>query len=81
MKVKKGKDGFQPFALEITIETAEEARALYAIFNHARTESLIHPMSMWELRKAIGSEHQVCDGIAPDAEIANGITAREFYGG
>ena len=44
MKVKREevKESFVPFNLVISIESEEEARAMYAIFNHANNTRLLN---------------------------------------
>lgn len=39
--VEKKPEGFQPFTLELTIETIEEARLLFHCFNKGNLEELI----------------------------------------
>lgn len=65
--------GFTPFSLIITVESAEEARALWAIFNHTRNTRLLPSKTAPQLRQAIGPEHEAY------GEIANGVAYGEFY--
>lgn len=63
---------FKPFSFKLTVESKEEAQALYAIFNHIKTTELLKSA---QIRSAIGSEHYVYGG----AVIANGISYNDFY--
>lgn len=72
---------FVPFELKLVVETAEEARALYAIFNHGRNTRLF-PLNNIDshipskILNEIGDEHYHTIG----GTIANGVTHDEFYG-
>lgn len=66
---------FDKFELQITVESAEEARALYAIFNHTDNVELLPAGSATQIRRAIGDDYYSID------MIANGITHEQFYGG
>lgn len=73
MKVQSDKtDAFRAINLTIRIESAEEARALWAIFNHARNTALL-PDHAQSIKNAIGSEY------ATYGEIAHGVTYDDFY--
>lgn len=79
MKIRVDKsDDFAPFDVTFSVETAEEARVLYAIFNYfPNTELLPEGMSL-AVRSEIGTEF----GDLPDSmEIAKGITYEQFYRG
>lgn len=65
---------FDKFELQITVESAEEARALYAIFNHTNNVDLLPEDSAKRIRRAIGDDYYSID------MIANGITHGQFYG-
>lgn len=67
---------FVPFAIQINVESKEEAQALYAIFNHARNSDLIN--SAAAIRDAIGEKYWV---NKYDSIIAKGISYNEFYCG
>jgi len=74
MKVFKNEEKeFTPFTLNITIETEEEARALFAIFNLRKNGRLLRGQDGLIL-EAIGKEYHVRRDV-----IANGITYEEFY--
>jgi hypothetical protein len=65
---------FEPFDIKITVETREEAQALYAIFNNCQNSDLLG--SGVEITNAIGKEYYVNDS---DKVIARGITYRKYY--
>ena len=69
------KPPFEPIVLTITLETAEEARAMYAIFNNARNTALLSKGG-YPVREALGETHYV--GGSKDV-IAQGVTHGEFY--
>ena len=72
MKATLDKTSFTPLTLTITIESEEEARALYAIFNHRRNVSL--------LPKNIACRKMLSKYTTPSEEvIANGVTYEQFY--
>ena len=71
------KPSFEPIVLTITLETAEEARAMYAIFNNARNTALLSKGG-FPVKEALGETHYV--GGSKDV-IAQGVTYEEFYGG
>lgn len=78
MKVNKEviyASSFQPFRLSIEVQTEEEARALYAIFNKLQNARLLGETS-YEVTKTIGEEYYVEEG-----NIANNISYSKFYGG
>lgn len=77
MKVKhKGnKESFQPFELVLTVETEEDAKALYAIFNYAPNTELFEDC-ISNIRNTIGHEY---GNLSGDDVIANGITYNNFY--
>ena len=70
------KPPFEPIVLTITLETAEEARAMYAIFNNGRNTALLSKGG-YPVREALGETHYV--GGSKDV-IAQGVTHGEFYG-
>lgn len=67
---------FQPFNLTLTVETAEEARALYAIFNYLPNEELLSNVACIEIRACIGHEFL---GAPSSGIIARGVTQKRFY--
>lgn len=74
MKIQSDKaSAFRAIDLTIHIESAEEARALWAIFNHAKNTRFLPSTIAAQLRRAIGQEYEAYD------EIANGVTYAEFY--
>ena len=79
MKVNKEAiyaSSFQPFRLSIEVQTEEEAKALYAIFNLLDNHVLLGENKAEKLKDAIGHGHYVEEG-----NIANGISYRKFYYG
>ena len=67
-------DEFSPFKISITVETEEEAKALYAIFNHQKNITILPAGAAAAIRIAIKADFYVADGV-----IANGITYDQFY--
>lgn len=69
---------FKPFNIEITIESKEEAQALYAIFNYSPNADLFrYRYSLCDdIKCAIGSDYYV--GGYREV-ISNGITYKDFY--
>ena len=67
---------FAPFDVTLTVESEEEARALYAIFNYMPNADLLGGDIGERIRKVIG-EH--FSELGSDCQIANGITYPEFY--
>jgi hypothetical protein len=66
MKVTHEKvEGFRPFALNIVVESEEEAGALYAIFSYTPNAKRL-PNGSCELREAI----RECVGGRPDYDDA-----------
>ena len=78
MKIQRDTQGleFHAFDVTFTIESEEEARALYAIFNYCPNTDLLGGDIGERTRKVIG-EHFSALGF--DSQIANGITYRKFY--
>ena len=76
MKVDKKsiESAFKPFKISITVESAAEAKALYAIFNHAHNTQLLGKSD--EIRDVIGSQYQVEQF---NGEIAMGVSYKKFY--
>ena len=71
------KPSFEPIVLTITLETAEEARAMYAIFNNGRNTALLSKGG-YPVKEALGVDYYV--GGNKDV-IAQGVTYGKFYGG
>ena len=70
---------FEPIVLTITLETAAEARALYAIFNKVgNTELFSRDPHGTGVRDALGTKYSVGSGSAE--VISNGITGAEYFG-
>jgi len=78
MKVKREdvKESFVPFDLVITIESEEEARAMYAIFNKTANDDLLGGSYGDYIKDLLGDKYYV-DGL--DEIIANDITYGQFY--
>ena len=78
MKVRKAKPSalplFEPFILEVTVETEGEARALHAIFNYTGNTDLFKESIINQIMHCIG-EHSV--GF--NDEINNGVLYNDFY--
>lgn len=75
MKVtNKSMQEFQPFTLEFLIETEEEARAMFAIFNHVDNLELFKNKIYSDtfLPTKYGS-------VGDDGVISNGVTYNKFY--
>ena len=77
MKVTTNKtEVFNPIQLHITIETVDEARAMYAIFNKTDNTCLLPKDMQTEIKDKIGKDYYV--SRSQDI-IANDITYRQFY--
>ena len=78
MKVEKQKlespKQFEPFNLILSVETEEEARALYAIFNFSRNSDLLGYVTAEKIRNKIGRSYHVGGGI-----IANKVGYESYY--
>lgn len=75
MNVQRKKESEFPFDIVFTINNAEEARALYAIFNYCPNTELLPELDP-SARHAIGEKFSI---IPPSSEIANGVTYSKFY--
>ena len=78
MKVLRDREGvgFHAFDVTLTIESEEEARALYAIFNYGPNTDLL-PCEIGKIvREVIGGEY---GNLAAGSVIAKGITYVTFY--
>lgn len=69
---------FVPFAIQINVESKEEAQALYAIFNHSRNSGILNNAAA--IKDAIGEKYWVFDKTGGKT-IAKGISYDEFYYG
>ena len=78
MKVHKEElpipESFSPFKLTCTVESREEAQALYAIFNYSPNLDLL-PHSGQGIRDTIGDQYKVNYSDI----IANNISYSRFY--
>ena len=78
MKVEKQKletpKQFEPFNLVISVETEEEARALYAIFNYGPNREVLRSGFASEMIDAIGEY-----SVKYDETIAQGVAYKHFY--
>jgi hypothetical protein len=63
---------FQPFNLNITVETKEEAQALFAIFNYTPNTDLLGNSHYSAVKDAIGP-------FSTSGVIARGVTYEQFY--
>ena len=66
---------FTPFNVILTVESEEEARALYAIFNYSSNLDLFPGNAAGDVRHTIGRKFS--DTV--NGEIANGVTHGQFY--
>lgn len=69
---------FVPFDLVLTVESREEAQALYAVFNHSDNADLIGWGAGKNIQEVLGEEYYI---DKRDMVIAGGITYEEFYRG
>ena len=78
MKITKDVEGlgFQSFDITFTIESEEEARALYAIFNYSPNADLLGDDTALEVRRQIGLKW---GELRSDQVIANCVTYEVFY--
>lgn len=74
MKARRSSPKFKPVEITLTIESQEEAQALYAIFNYTPNCDLLPEDAPDKIRAALGD--YAVRGTSP---IANGITYAEFY--
>lgn len=69
---------FTPVQMVVDIETLEDAKVWYAIFNHGRNNRLLGKNDYADkLEDVVGENCYVGHGEV----IANGVTYSEFYGG
>ena len=78
MKVQRDQEGvgFRVFDVTLTIESEEEARALYAIFNYSLNRDILPGDAGEEIRKAIGRKY---GDLGPSQLIARGVHYQDFY--
>ena len=74
MKVESLKQRLEPITLAITLETEEEARAMYAVFAKSENAHLFNNNAD-EITDTLGIKYFV-DG---NNVISRGITARKYY--
>jgi len=83
MIVRKTEDGcvplFKPFTISITIESREEAKALYAIFNHKTNSRLLPPGSAIEIRESIGEVGYLYQENDKGNGYINGVNGDTYY--
>ena len=78
----ENKQAFTPFEFTVKVETLEEAKAWYAIFNYTPNTNLLGiegskaSSIREELRDNAGEAVYVCVG---HREIANGVTYDQYY--
>ena len=75
---REGGLGWKPFDVTLTIESEEEARALYAIFNYCPNVDMLPNGTGEIVRKVIGESYIE---LGPDQLIARGVTRSKFYSG
>ena len=70
MKAERISKSFEPIEIKITLDTKEEAKTLYSLFNHAGICILARPIDGDAIKTAIGDEfysedyhHKLCDKI------------------
>jgi hypothetical protein len=73
---QKPKEEFVPFNLKITIETKEDAQALYAIFNHGHNRQLFDIAVSENIKNIIGFDHFVGND---DDIISRGVCYKRYY--
>lgn len=69
-------DNFEPFVLELTVETREEAQALYAIFNLGKNSRLLGREKSGRITDEVSKEYYVSDSYKV---ISNSITYENYY--
>lgn len=74
VEVKQQAPAFVPMQMVIGIETEEDARAVYAMFNYGPFAKMLGLEVARVARENIGGQHYVDSG-----EIARRVTAAEFY--
>ena len=78
MKVNRfgSHEGFPAFDITLTIESEEEARALYAIFNYIPNTDLFPDGVSLKIREKIGERFS---NLGSGEVIAKGVTYDSFY--
>ena len=78
MRASTNNTVFAPFDLVLHIETEEDARAIYAMFNHSDSSAVFpDEVSQGVIQKL--DEHGNFY-VSVEEEIANGVTYDEYYG-
>ncbi len=67
---------WKPFDVVLTVESEEEAKALYAIFNYCPNEDILPEGRAKQVRDAIGGRYGDLGG---GQLIARGVHYEEFY--
>ena len=70
LKQQSRPEAFRPITLEITIESEEEGRALYAVFNHTDNSALLG----WDIYKALDRFR-----AQSDSQITSKVSHRDWY--
>jgi len=83
-KVEVSDNYFVPFGIQIEVQTMEEAKALYAIFNYTPNTDLLNDGVGMYIRKliqynAIQNGNRETFEVDRGEEIANGIMYEDFY--
>ena len=73
---REGGWGWKPFDVVLTVESEEEAKALYAIFNYCPNEDILPEGGAKQVRDAIGGRYGDPGG---GQLIARGVHYGEFY--
>lgn len=81
IEFKESKQDFTPFEFTVKVETLEEARAWYAIFNYTQHTIMlgIRGTPATKIRASLESKSgsNICAG--EDEVIANSVTYNQFY--
>lgn len=67
---------FKPFELKLTVQTREEAQALYAMFNNVSSSRVLPGTVTDVVLRNIGKEFYI---DRDDAIIGNGVTYKSYY--
>ncbi len=77
MKVRReGGSGWKSFDVVLTVESEEEAKALYAIFNYYPNTKLLDDKFGESIRRVIGFKYA---DLGPSSLIAKGVCYGVFY--
>ncbi len=74
MKVTRCNNEFLPFDLILSIESNEEAKAIYAIFSHTNNTKLLDNEFHYSITEALSEFDTKWKNV-----IAKGVTTDEFY--